>query len=42
VTPEVMAAAIVDGVKRNRDRVVAGTDAPRIDLLTRVARGANA
>jgi len=34
--PEVMAAAIVDGIKRNRDRVVAGTDAPRIDLLTRL------
>ncbi len=34
--PEVMAAAIVDGIKRKRDRVVAGTDAPRIDVLTRL------
>ncbi len=34
--PEVLAAAIVDGIKRKRDRVVAGSDAPRIDVLTRL------
>ena len=34
--PEELAAAIVDGIRKNRDRVVAGTDAGRIDLLTRL------
>lgn len=34
--PRVLAAAIVDGIKRKRDRVVAGADAPRIDVLTRL------
>lgn len=34
--PEVLANAIVDAVKRNRDRVVAGKDAARVDLLMRL------
>jgi short-subunit dehydrogenase len=34
--PETMAAAIVAGIKKNRDRVVDGTDAARIDLLVRL------
>lgn len=42
--PETMAAAIVDGIKKKRDRVVAGAQAPQLDLLmrlfpTRAARG---
>jgi NAD(P)-dependent dehydrogenase (short-subunit alcohol dehydrogenase family) len=34
--PETMAAAIVDGIKKKRDRVVAGAQAPRIDVLMRL------
>ncbi len=34
--PQVMAARIVDAVKRGRDRVVAGAGARRIDTLTRL------
>jgi NAD(P)-dependent dehydrogenase (short-subunit alcohol dehydrogenase family) len=34
--PEVLAAAIIDGIKRKRDRVVAGDGASRIDMLTRL------
>jgi short-subunit dehydrogenase len=34
--PETMAAAIVDGIKKKRDRVVAGAQAPRIDVLMRI------
>ncbi len=34
--PEQLAAAIVAGIKRGRDRIVAGSQAPRIDLLTRL------
>jgi short-subunit dehydrogenase len=34
--PEALAAAVVDGIKRKRDRVVAGADAPQIDILTRL------
>jgi short-subunit dehydrogenase len=34
--PETMAAAIVEGIKKNRDRVVAGKDAAQIDVLVRL------
>jgi hypothetical protein len=34
--PEVLAARIVDAVKRGRERVVAGADARRIDALVRL------
>ncbi|HEX3551346.1 MAG TPA: SDR family NAD(P)-dependent oxidoreductase, partial [Candidatus Elarobacter sp.] len=34
--PETLAAAIVDAIERDRERVVAGSQAPRIDLLTRL------
>jgi short-subunit dehydrogenase len=34
--PEDLAATIVDAIRKNRDRVVAGKDANRIDALTRL------
>jgi NAD(P)-dependent dehydrogenase (short-subunit alcohol dehydrogenase family) len=34
--PETLATAIVDGIKKNRDRVVAGAQAPQLDLLMRL------
>lgn len=34
--PEVLASAIIEAVKKRRDRVVAGKDAQRVDLLMRL------